>query len=71
MSVQLTASSSTTISQTVRGKTGVTRQFMIWQLVDTFTITDADGKPLVDPNYGFDPIVLEVRGPRALKVTEF
>jgi hypothetical protein len=44
---------------------------MIWQLLDTFTVTDEDGVPLTDPNFDFDPVVLEVRGARALKVTEF
>jgi hypothetical protein len=71
VTIQVTAESSTTISQTVRGKSNVTRQFMIWQLLDTFTVTDEDGVPLTDPNFDFDPVVLEVRGARALKVTEF
>jgi hypothetical protein len=71
LSVSVTMERSTTLSQTVQGKAGVTRQFMVWQLVDRFTVTDAAGEPLVDPSYDFDPVVLEVRGAKALKATEF
>ena len=35
---------------------------MVWELVDIYSITDADGNPLTDPNYEFAPSVLEVKG---------
>jgi hypothetical protein len=71
MSVTINEESSATFTQTVQGTNGATSQFMVWQLVDRFTVTDATGETLADPNYGFPPVILEVRGAKALKVTVF
>jgi hypothetical protein len=75
-----TFSSSVTVSETnaetftkrVTGKEGKVIQFMVWELVEEYSITDADGEPLTDDNYVVTTGTMGRRGVAiALQSTEF
>lgn len=69
----ISQSTSTTTTHTVTGVDGKETVFMLWELDETYTITDENGDPFTDPSFTFgptDPVV--VRGVTfALDATTF
>lgn len=63
---------SETFEKRVRGKTGKTVQFMVWELVERYSFTDQDGEPFTDDLYEFDlPVLVRHGVATALQATEF
>ncbi len=63
-----------TVEETYKvfGEDGKYVQFQVWEGVEIFTITDAEGNPYTDSNYVFEPIVLFIHGNGpALVATKF
>lgn len=63
-----------TVEETYKvfGEDGKYVQFQVWEGVEIFTITDAEGNPYTDLNYVFDPDVLYIHGNGpALVATKF
>jgi hypothetical protein len=50
--------SSETFAQTVYGEGGKTIQFMVWELVEIYSITDTDGNPYEAEGRSFGPDTL-------------
>lgn len=71
-SVSVSESSTETFTKSVTGKTGKIIQFMVWELVETYSFCDAEGEPLISENYVFVPDRLVRRGSGiVLQSTEF
>lgn len=51
--VEVTEESSETFTKTVWGEEGKVKHFQVWELVEEYTITDAEGRPFTDPQYEF------------------
>lgn len=60
----MTEEYSVSVSESVVGRDGYERIFMIWELVEKYSVVDADGNPYTDPSFTFDlsDAVSEVRG---------
>ena len=70
--VTVSEETSDTFSQTVTGEDGKIVHYQVWQLVEYYTITDADGAPFTDPNYTFVLSEFTIRnGALALVATKF
>lgn len=52
-SVSISESRSETFTQTVRGEEGKTIQFMVWELVEVYSFTDAAGAPFTAEGWTF------------------
>lgn len=62
------------VTQTVSGIRGKTVIFMLWELVERYSICDANGDPYTDPSFEFDPDfgTVEIQGRAiSLEATEF
>jgi hypothetical protein len=71
-SVTVSEETSETFTKTVFGEDGKTVHFQVWELVEYYTITDADGKPFTDPNYTVELSDFHIRGVGvALVATKF
>jgi hypothetical protein len=71
-SVTVSESKSETFTKSVTGLSGKVLQFMVWELVETYSFTDAEGNKLVSEDYFFVDEVLVRRGSAiALQSTEF
>jgi hypothetical protein len=73
-SVEITEERSVSYTQAVEGRPGKIVIFMLWELVERYTVVDAEGNPYTDPSYEFAPSSgeAEVRGVAlALDATEF
>lgn len=73
-STSVTLSEETTVGETYKvfGEDGKYVQFQVWEGVEIFTITDAEGNPYTDLNYVFEPDVLYIHGNGpALVATKF
>lgn len=71
-SVAVSETNSETFTKRVTGKDGKVVQFMVWELVEEYSITDADGEPLTDENYVVTTSSMGRRGVAiALQSTEF
>ena len=73
-STSVTLSEETTIEETYKvfGEDGKYVQFQVWEGVEIFTITDAEGNPYTDPSYVFEPDILYIHGHGpALVATKF
>ena len=51
--VEVSEETSETFTKTVWGEEGKVKHFQVWELVEVYTITDAEGRPFTDPNYEF------------------
>lgn len=71
-SVTVSESTTETFTKTVTGKDGAIIQFMVWELVESYSFVDAEGDPLTDESFRLDLATLERRGSAiALQSTEF
>ena len=73
-STSVTISEEMTVEETYKvfGEDGKYVQFQVWEGVEIFTITDADGNPYTDPYYVFEPDILYIHGNGpALVATKF
>ena len=71
-SVSVNESTTETFTKSVTGKDGKIIQFMVWELVEDYRFTDAEGNPLDDANFVFAPDRMTRRGVAiALQSTEF
>lgn len=71
-SVTITEAVTRIFKETVRGTSGKTVRFMVWELVERYTLTDENGDPFTDPNFAVRDEALYRRGvARALQATEF
>ena len=70
--VTVSEETSETFTKTVFGEDGKTVHFQVWELVEYYTITDANGVPFTDPNYNFELSDFHIRGVGvALVATKF
>lgn len=70
--VEITKSEEQTFTKTVWGEPGKQIQFMVWELVEVYTLCDENGEDLDDPNYQFSMTPLERRGAALkLQATQF
>jgi hypothetical protein len=73
-STSVTISEEMTVEETYKvfGEDGKYVQFQVWEGVEIFTITDAEGNHYTDPKYAFEPDVLYIHGNGpALVATKF
>ncbi len=73
-STSVTISEEMTVEETYKvfGEDGKYVQFQVWEGVEIFTITDAEGNPYADPYYVFEPDILYIHGNGpALVATKF
>lgn len=73
-STSVTIHDEKTIEETYKvfGEDGKYVQFQVWEGVEIFTVTDAEGNPYTDPNYVVEPTVLFIHGNGpALVATKF
>lgn len=71
-SVTISREETQTFTKIVRGRAGKTVRFMVWELVELYTFSDASGAPFTDPNFVVRPDTLFRRGvATALQATEF
>ncbi|NNE44812.1 MAG: hypothetical protein HKN12_11450 [Gemmatimonadetes bacterium] len=72
--VEVSLEESVAYTQGVEGRAGKIVIFMLWELVERYSVVDAEGNPYTDPSFEFDPNsgAAEVRGVAlALDATEF
>lgn len=71
-SVNISESTTETFTKSVTGKDDKVIQFMVWELVEDYRFTDAEGNALEDPNFVLAPDFMTRRGVAvALQSTEF
>lgn len=71
-SVTVSKAKTQTFGKEVSGKAGKIIQFMVWELVESFTFCDENGAPYSDPNYIIPKTELVRRGAGVyLQATEF
>lgn len=71
-SVSVSQEKEESFAKTVTGKEGKIIQFMVWELVETYSFSDADGNELTSENYVLAPESVTLRGTSiALQSTEF
>jgi hypothetical protein len=61
-SVEVSEEESEEVTHTVTGLTGKTVIFSVWESVEQYSFTDAEGNPYIDPNYTFDLAPMPIRG---------
>lgn len=61
-SVEVTEEESEEVTHTVTGLAGKTVIFSVWESVEQYSFTDAEGNPYTDPNYTFDLAPMPIRG---------
>jgi hypothetical protein len=70
--VEVSTSEEQTFTKTVWGEPGKQIQFMVWELVEVYTLCDENGDSFVDPNYKMQLTPLERRGAALkLQATQF
>lgn len=70
--VEVTKSEEQTFTKTVWGEPGKQIQFMVWELVEVYTLCDENGEEYTDPNYKLSMTPLERRGAALkLQATQF
>lgn len=71
-SVTVSEERSETFTKTVHGTAGKTVRFMVWELVERYMFTNANGEPVMAPNLNVVPDTLVRHGvATALQATEF
>jgi hypothetical protein len=71
-SVEVSTSEEQTFTKTVWGEPGKQIQFMVWELVEVYTLSDENREPFTDPNYKMQLSPLERRGAALkLQATQF
>jgi hypothetical protein len=70
--VEVSTSQEQTFTKTVWGEPGKQIQFMVWELVEVYTLCDENGEAFTDPNYKMQLSPLERRGAALkLQATQF
>ncbi|RKZ13492.1 hypothetical protein DRQ53_13235 [bacterium] len=70
-SLQIAEESTEEFKRTVRGEEGKYVQFVVWDLVEIYSITDADGEPFTADGWSFVDDKLERKVATALNATTF